>query len=114
MAREAGASSTRRAKAAGGFRPSSKLWKLLTYKTAKGKLNILTDMIFHGHGTAGYIADEIVHTAIEGKFNARKAVRYGNAGRIFWGLAAGLAGLMLGAAVGKPRRRRKRRSFFDL
>ncbi len=60
-----------------------KFIKLCTYKTPKGKMNILIDMLCHGHGRGGYIIDEVLHTLNEGKFSANKFIKYGNARRIF-------------------------------
>ena len=62
---------------------AGKVSKLLTYKTARGKTNILIDMLCHGRGRTGYVIDEILHTINEGSFNPRKFLRYGNMGRIF-------------------------------
>lgn len=88
---------------------SDKWWKVFSYKTGRGKLNILTDIIFHGLGRIGAIFDEMFHVLIEGGFNLTKFFRYGNAFRIFKGCgcmillifsAAGTAGILCGIFVG--------------
>lgn len=70
---------------------AGKLWKLFTYKTRRGKTNILIDLLFHGHGRLGYLLDQVFHTINEGAFKPGKFIRYGNFRRIlglpsFWRL----------------------------
>lgn len=60
----------------------SKLSKLFTYKTGKGKMNILIDMAFHGDEKGDAIMDEVAHMMNEGGFNANKFLKYGNAKKI--------------------------------
>ena len=60
-----------------------KFVKLLTRKTAKGKINILIDILCHGAGRLGYIGDQLLHMANEGRFSWYKFRKYGNARRIF-------------------------------
>ncbi|MFP4029717.1 MAG: hypothetical protein ACLFWL_18215 [Candidatus Brocadiia bacterium] len=75
-----------------------KWWKLFSYKTIRGKLNILTDIIFHGSGRVAAIFDEIFHIIIDGGFSFTKFVKYGNIFRIFKG--CGCLVLLLAAALG--------------
>lgn len=59
-------------------------------------MNILIDMVCHGHGQAGYLLDEILHTINEGHFSSSKFLKYGNARRILGPTGARLFALLTG------------------
>lgn len=59
-------------------------------------MNILIDMVFHGHGQSGYILDEILHTINEGHFSSSKFFKYGNARRILGPTGARIFALLTG------------------
>ena len=85
------------------------LVKLMTRKTIRGKKNILIDMIFHGHGRACYLLDQIMHSLNEGRFSMQKFLRYGNARKILG--RSGAKALKTGNSIlkiFKPQFRRRR------